>query len=202
MHELTSYLQRGGFIPSVLLVLVCYGLLRAARASMWRIALLSLPGTAAHEGAHFLVGWLLRARPLRFSVWPKADGRGWRLGSVSFAHINLLNGAWVALAPLLLLPLVWVGLVDVLLPLWTAQPGGWWVLAGYLTATVLFAALPSWQDLKLGGRSLLCYILLGVVIGLVYWQQSAVDRNPHAAPRALATPDASAARERARAQRA
>ena len=76
------------------------------------------------------------------------------------------------------------------------------MLAGYLTATVLFAALPSWQDLKLGGRSLLCYILLGVAIGLVYWQQSAVDRNPHAAPRALATPDASAARERARAQRA
>jgi hypothetical protein len=171
MHELTSYLQRAGFIPSVLLVLLCYGLLRAARASMWRIALLSFPGTAAHEAAHFLVGWLLRARPLRFSVWPQADARGWRLGSVSFAHIGLLNGAWVALAPLLLLPLAWIGLVDVLLPLWSAHQWGWWVLAGYLTATALFAALPSWQDLKLGRRSLLFYTLLGAGIGLLYTQR-------------------------------
>jgi len=171
MHGLETVLYRAGLVPSVLLVLVCYGLLRAARASMWRIALLSFPGTLAHESAHFLVGWLLRARPLRFSVWPQAHGHGWRLGSVSFAHIGLLNGAWVALAPLLLLPLAWLGLVDVLLPLWSARQWGWWVLAGYLTATALFAALPSWQDLKLGGRSLLFYALLGAAIGFAYTQR-------------------------------
>jgi hypothetical protein len=90
---------------------------------------------------------------------------------VSFAHIGLLNGAWVALAPLLLLPLAWIGLVDVLLPLWTARQWGWWALGGYLTATALFAALPSWQDLKLGRRSLLFYSLLGAGIGLLYTQR-------------------------------
>ena len=171
MDDLRSYLHAAGFIPSALLVVVCYALLRGARASMWRIALLSFPGTAAHEMAHWLVGLLLGAKPHGFSVWPQAQARGWRLGSVSFGRIGLLNGAWVALAPLLLLPLSWLCLVRVLLPLWVQQQWGWWLLGGYLTATALFAALPSWQDLKLGSRSLLLYGLLGLVAGLVYMQR-------------------------------
>ena len=147
MDSLTALMQRAGLIPSALLVVLFYALLRGARASMWRIALLSLPGTAAHECAHFLIGLLLWAQPHGLTLWPKADGRGWRLGAVSFGRIGLLNGAWVALAPLLLLPLAWLGFVHV------------------------FAALPSWQDLKLGSRSLLFYALLGVGVGLVYMQR-------------------------------
>ena len=171
MDELRSYLYAAGFIPSALLVVALYALLRGARASMWRIALLSFPGTAAHELAHLLVGLLLGAKPHGFSVWPQADGRGWRLGSVAFGRIGLFNGAWVALAPLLLLPLAWLCLVGVLLPLWTHRQWGWWLLAGYVTATTLFAALPSWQDLKIGSRSLLFYALLGLAAGLVYTQR-------------------------------
>lgn len=168
MGNLQSILQSSGFLPSAALVIACYVLLRAARASMWRIALLSLPGTAAHECAHFLVGLLLWARPMGLSLWPQADGHGFRLGSVSFRRIDLVNGAWVALAPLALLPLSWLGLVHVLLPLWIGRQWGWWLLAGYLTATALFAALPSWQDLKLGARSLLFYALVGGVAWLIY----------------------------------
>ncbi len=168
MGSLQSYLHRSGLLPSAMLVILFYVLLRSARASMWRVALLSLPGTAAHECAHFLVGLLLWARPKGFSVWPQADGRGWRLGSVSFSHIGVFNGAWVALAPLLLLPLAWLGLVHFLLPLWAQRQWGWWLLAGYLTATALFAALPSWQDLKLGARSLLFYALGGAVVWLAW----------------------------------
>jgi hypothetical protein len=85
---------------------------------------------------------------------------------VSFHNIGLLNGAWVALAPLLLLPLAWLALVHILLPLWDRSQWGWWLLAGYLAATALFAALPSLQDLRLGWRSLLLYIVLG---GLLWW---------------------------------
>jgi hypothetical protein len=168
MGSLQPILGHNGFVPSAALVAVFYVLLRAARASMWRIALLSLPGTAAHECTHFLVGLLLWARPTGLSLWPRADGHGFRLGSVSFRHIDLVNGAWVALAPLLLLPLSWLGLVHVLLPLWTGRQWGWWLLAGYLTATALFAALPSWQDLKLGARSLFFYTLGGAVAWFVY----------------------------------
>jgi hypothetical protein len=166
MEYLRSYLFQAGFVPSVALVLIFYAFLRGLRNSMWRIALLSLPGTIAHELAHFVVGAVLLAKPRGVSIWPRVQGHSWRLGSVSFGNIGLLNGAFVALAPLLLLPIAWLCLVQVLLPLWKDSQWGWWLLAGYLTATALFAALPSFQDIKLGGRSLLLYAALG---GLFWW---------------------------------
>ena len=166
MEYLRSYLHLPGFVPSVAMLFVYYALLRGVRGSMWRIAVLSLPGTIAHELTHFIVGTLLLAKPSGFSVWPKAVGQSWRLGSVSFGNIGLLNGAFVALAPLLLLPIAWLSLVHVLLPLWNDSRWGWWLLAGYLTATALFAALPSFQDIKLGIRSLLLYVMVGA---LVWW---------------------------------
>ena len=166
MEYLRSYLSHSGFMPSAALVLIFYALLRVARNSMWRIALLSLPGTIAHELAHYVVGAVLLAKPRGLSIWPTAQGQTWRLGSVSFGNIGLLNGALVALAPLLLLPIAWLCLVHVLLPLWNDSQWGWWLLAGYLTATALFAALPSFQDIKLGARSLLLYAALG---GFLWW---------------------------------
>src|ERR1700681_1016779 len=166
MEYLRSYLHDTGFVASVVLLFVFYSLLRGMRDSMWRIAVLSLPGTLAHELTHFIVGAVLLAKPGGFSVWPKAVGRSWKLGSVSFGNIGLLNGAFVAFAPLLLLPIAWLCVVHVLLPLWNDSQWGWWLLAGYLTATALFAALPSLQDIRLGTRSLLLYVVIGV---LVWW---------------------------------
>jgi hypothetical protein len=99
MEYLRSYLSHAGFMPSVALVLIFYALLRGIRNSMWRIALLSLPGTIAHELTHFVVGVFLLAQPRGVSIWPRAHGQTWRLGSVSFGNIGLLNGAFVALAP-------------------------------------------------------------------------------------------------------
>ena len=166
MDLLQPYLHQSGFLPSIALVVAAYVLLRSLRYSMWRVALLAFPGTIAHELMHWLVGYVLGARPHGFSVWPRAQGGGWQLGSVSFRNIGLLNGAWVALAPLLLLPLAWLGVVRILLPLWNESRWGWWLLGGYLTATALFAALPSLQDLRIGWRSLLLYAALG---GMLWW---------------------------------
>ncbi len=150
------------------LIVILYALLRGSHDAMWRIALLSLPGTIAHELAHFIVGFLLRAQPHGLSIWPRARGRAWTLGSVSFRNIGLLNGAFVALAPLLLLPIAWLCLIHVLVPLWIESQWGWWLLAGYLAANALFAALPSFQDIKLGGPSILLYAALGVPFWWAY----------------------------------
>ena len=127
MEYVRAYLSHAGFIPSVTLVLIFYALLRGLRNSMWRIALLSLPGTIAHELAHFIVGTLLLAKPRGFSIWPRAHGDTWRLGSVSFGNIGLLNGAFVALAPLLLLPIAWlcVGAVTHFEPTPDLERHGW-----------------------------------------------------------------------------
>lgn len=168
MDYVSSYAHQVGLIPSVALIVILYALLRGSRDAMWRIALLSLPGTIAHELAHFIVGFLLHAQPHGFSIWPRARGRAWTLGSVSFRNIGLLNGAFVALAPLLLLPIAWLCLIHVLVPLWIEGQWGWWLLAGYLAATALFAALPSFQDIKLGGPSILLYAALGVPLWWAY----------------------------------
>lgn len=166
MEYLQPYLHRPGLEPSLALVIVVCILLRGLRHSMWRVALLALPGTIAHELTHLIVGFVLRARPHGFSVWPRAQGSGWRLGSVSFQRIGLFNAAWIALSPLLLLPVAWLCLTQILLPLWAAGRWGWWLLAGYLTATALFAALPSLQDIKVGARSLLLY---AAIAALLWW---------------------------------
>jgi hypothetical protein len=168
VEYLRSYLHESGFVPSVALVVVLYALLRGVRNTMWRVALLSLPGTIAHELTHLVVGFVLHAKPHRLSIWPRRSGDGWILGSVSFRNIGLLNGAFVAFAPLLLLPIAWLCLVHVLVPLWIEGQWGWWLLAGYLAATALFAALPSFQDIKLGGLSLVFYAAIGVVLWWAY----------------------------------
>jgi hypothetical protein len=157
-------------VPSVALMFIFYALLRGARDTMWRVALLSLPGTIAHEFTHLVVGFLLHAKPHGFSVWPRPHGNGWTLGSVSFRNLGLFNGAFVALAPLLLLPIAWLCLVHVLVPLWIDDRWGWWLLAGYLAATALFAALPSFQDIKVGGPSLLLYTAVGALLWWAYSQ--------------------------------
>jgi hypothetical protein len=166
MDYLRSYVHQAGFVPSVVLVVIVYVFLRGARATMWRIALLSLPGTIAHELMHLIVGFVLGAKPQRLSLWPRRSADGWVLGAVSFRSIGLLNGAFVALAPLLLLPIAWLCLIYILVPLWVEGQWGWWLLGGYLAATALFAALPSFQDLRIGGPSLLLYAAIG---GLLWW---------------------------------
>jgi hypothetical protein len=147
---------------------IFYALLRGVRDTLWRVALLSLPGTIAHELTHFVVGFLLHAKPHGFSIWPRPRGNAWTLGSVSFRNIGLFNGAFVALAPLLLLPIAWLCLIHVLAPLWIEGQWGWWLLAGYLAATALFAALPSFQDIKVGGPSLLLYAALSMLLWWAY----------------------------------
>ncbi|MDQ2962126.1 MAG: hypothetical protein M3R31_03040 [Pseudomonadota bacterium] len=123
MEYLRSYLHHAGSVPSVGLVVIFYVLLRSVRDSVWRIALLSLPGTVAHELTRLVVGFLVHAKPHGFSIWPQPRGNTWMLGSVSFRNIGLLNGAFVALAPLLLLPIAWLCLVHVLVPLWIEANG-------------------------------------------------------------------------------
>jgi len=163
-----------GFLPSMTVTVVWVLILQSTRASMWRLALLALPGTLAHELAHLVVGFLLLAKPTGFSVWPKRSGHGWTLGSVTFRGINLFNGAAVAFAPLLFLPLAWFCLIRLAAPFWVHHQWGWWFVGGYLISTILFAAVPSLQDFKQGGPSLLLY---GTIGGLWWLLRSSVWRS-------------------------
>ena len=160
IEKLRIYFAVSGFTPSVILVILGYVALLRIRASPWGLAVVALPGTFAHELAHFIIGLILRARPCGFSLWPRRNGKAWRLGAVTFRHVGILNGAFIALAPLLLLPLGWLSLMYLSVPAWAN--GHWvsWLGAGYLTATLFYACTPSFTDLKNGGRSLAVYLLM------------------------------------------
>ena len=154
--------HHAGFIPTFLLVAAVAALLHASRRRIWYFALLSLPGTIAHEAAHLIVGLFLGAAPQRVSLWPRRAGRYWQLGSVTFGSLSLLNGAFVTLAPLLLLPLSLELFTD-LLALWTGEHWAWWLAGGYVTAAVAAASLPSVGDLRLGARSILFYAVVATL---------------------------------------
>lgn len=159
-HDFAWVAHHAGFAPGVALIVAVAVLLRAARRRIWQFAAVSLPGTIAHEAAHLVVGMFLGANPSRVSLWPKRAGKYWQLGSVTFNDVNLLNGAFVTMAPLLLLPLSYAMFADLMLPLWSGAEWGWWLLAGYVTGNILFAAMPSVGDLRLGARSIVFWLLL------------------------------------------
>lgn len=164
-----TLLHLPGFLPSAILAGILYLILLRARGSKWRLALLSLPGTFSHELVHLMVGFLLLAKPAGFSLRPKRVGEGWALGSVSFRKINIFNGAFVALAPLLLLPLAWLCLTGLAAPFWANHQWGGWLATGYFTSTLLLAAIPSPQDIKAGRPSLLFHGTVGGTVGGLWW---------------------------------
>lgn len=144
LFGLTALLVRAGLHPTV-------------------FALVSWPGTLAHEISHALCGALLGARPCKFSLTPKPLGDGrWQLGSVSFSNLRWWNGPFTAMAPLLLAPLaIWLT-AEWATPYWISGEflAACWRLG--LCAMMLQAAWPSSTDFKVALPGL-------VVLGCLWW---------------------------------
>jgi hypothetical protein len=127
-------------------------------------------GTLCHELAHFSVGLLLGADPTGLTVIPRRKGRGWELGSVTFANLRWYNAAPAALAPLLVL------LVPLAVALLRTKPG--WHFAPLDLALALFLA-PQWLsfwpspvDWRLAVRSWPWLVILAMAgAAIVYFRQ-------------------------------
>lgn len=154
-------------------------LLYQARRSFWLFSLLALPGTICHEACHWLVGKLLNGRPCGFTVIPRREGRGFVLGSVALQNLRWYNAFFIGLAPLLLGPLAY------LLLRWRlgGQPHLGWLEAGlvFLLANLVFAAIPSGQDVRAAARSPVGWLLLG---GLLTWGWLRLTKGTAVQPRA------------------
>lgn len=150
-----------------LLVAGAFGLIRASsRLGMWPYALMALPGTLAHELAHFIVAWLLAARPSFPSLVPQRSERGWRLGSVAF-RAGMLRSVPIALAPFALAPLALVWAVQLL------APSAWPMAAvhAWIVAALVSASLPSSADMRIALPAL---AVIAVLAGaaLLLWMQA------------------------------
>ena len=102
----------------------------------------------------------MNGQPVRFSVIPRREGRGYVLGSVHFANLRWYNAFFIGMAPLLMLPLAYA------LFLWRlgARPVLGWPEAAmvYLLANLVFGSVPSWQDVRTAARSPIGWVLLAV----------------------------------------
>ena len=149
-------------VPAILLGMI----LNRSIASAHIRAFLFLPGTIAHEGAHWLAAFLCNGQPGSFSIWPKRQENGnWVLGTVSIKNLTWYNGLFIGLAPLmsfLFLLLLAPQYAD-----WRfSQRDIWyWVC----TSPILLLCLPSWQDLKVVAKSLLPVIFLAIAAAAIYW---------------------------------
>lgn len=135
-----------GVSRSALAAIVSLMLLQrlSMRLGMWAYALIALPGTLAHELAHYVVAVLLRARPQFPQLWPERVGSTWRLGSVTFVA-PWWRAMPIAIAPIVLLPasLWWAS------ELTFEASGGWFWLHAWIAASLASASLPSRTDLRL-----------------------------------------------------
>jgi len=137
-------------------VLGAFVLIRlSSRLGMWAYALIALPGTLAHELAHYLTALLLLAKPSFPSLIPVRTAHGWRLGSVGF-RAGWLRSVPIALAPLALLPLALLWAVA-----WMA-PAAWPIygLHAWIVAALVSASLPSRADFRIAFPALFAFALI------------------------------------------
>jgi hypothetical protein len=151
-------------LPALLAVAVAFGLIRASgRLGMWAYALAALPGTVAHEFAHWLVALVLGARPQFPRLVPERTAHGWRLGSVRFQP-GMFRAVPIVLAPFALFPLAWW---------WTLAlvgPADWPLRAlhAWLAASLLSGSLPSRADFRIALPALAILAALAALAALLW----------------------------------
>ena len=148
-------------------VLGLLGVMFALRRLLPVFFLAVFPATVAHELTHLSVAFLLNGKPSGFRLIPQRSSNGYVLGAVRCDNVRWYNGLFIGLAPLLLL------VVALALLGWRvrghAAVNGIEALWVYTIACLVYAALPSWQDIKVALASVWWLIALGAVVVWFYW---------------------------------
>ena len=137
-----------------------YVFLLKMRTISYSFALVTLPGTFFHELMHFLLALLLRGGPSSFSIFPKKTQNGIVLGSVTLTRLNIINAAPIAMAPLLLAPMAYWGILKGSGYLLESYGIAAFTLFCFINANVFLACIPSMEDFKVSFTSLVFYFLL------------------------------------------
>lgn len=154
----------------ILSVIVLSSLRHAAYSSMLAAALVNLPGTILHELAHFIVGLLMNAQPVRFSIFPKKVGTYYVTGNVDFRNMKFYNAFPVSMAPLLMLPFGYY--CNCYFFDWFSLSLGNYLLYIFLMSVIIENSVPSPQDFRQGFRyisGVAVYITIIVLVLFFYF---------------------------------
>ena len=148
---------------------VAFGLIRLSR-HMYLFSFLTLSGTLVHEGLHLVCGMLLGARPTSMNVWPRKTPSGYMMGHVAFSNVHWWNAAPVALAPMLIAPLIFG------VAYWRVSDGWHFdpmqdVVLWIALAPQLLSCWPSGTDWRLAMRSWPLLLLGCGAVWLLWGQQ-------------------------------
>ena len=172
VYKITNFLNSPEFLRSffdnrfylILLVIILMRVKYSTYSSMWMSALVNIPGTVLHELMHFMVGAMLNAQPVNFTIFPKRNAEGdYVMGSVGFRNITFYNAVPASMAPLLLLPIAFY-LNRYALPLMTPTLGNY-ILYVLLQTIIIENSIPSSADFRVAGmyfHGVLMYICLAV----------------------------------------
>ena len=129
-------------------------------------ALWNLVGVILHESMHLIAGILFRAHPTGISLIPRRKGNQWRLGAVHFTHINPINAVPIALAPLVLIGIAYLAVLNWFHWFPSSLPATLGLYAALFI--LLYNALPSHQDLRIAcnWKSLLLYLPVLALLGI------------------------------------
>jgi len=122
--------------------------------------LITFPITLAHEFTHLVFGYLSGGQPSGLRIFPRRSARGYILGSVTCNNVRWYNGLFIGFAPVLLLPFA-LGLLSWRLhapPEVNALEAVW----AYALACLVYASLPSWQDIRVALAS--SWLLIAVLV--------------------------------------
>lgn len=125
-------------------------------------AVLTWPGTLAHELLHYVAGLVTGARPVSLTIIPRKEAGGiWVLGEVAFARLRWWNSVLVAMAPLILLPLGgWIVLQSFAMPLLDWSGTG----LKQLAVLCVLSAWPSKQDWAHASVGLFVWLLIAALL--------------------------------------
>jgi hypothetical protein len=66
------------------------------------ISFIFLPGTFIHELSHALTATLLGSRVTRFSIWPKVENGGIKMGYAQFTVLDVFRNTLIGISPLII----------------------------------------------------------------------------------------------------
>ncbi|MDO4161636.1 MAG: hypothetical protein Q4D80_01350 [Pseudomonadota bacterium] len=146
----------------ILIVVAVMSLKRIASKSMFLTVFINLPGTTLHECAHFIVGLILNAKPVRFSLIPKRKDDHYVTGQVCFSNIKFYNAFPSAMAPLSLLILAYF--LDQRMFEVIKLNCATYLFYVFLLTVIIENAIPSHEDFRQGFRFVSGVVLYAFLI--------------------------------------